>query len=32
MAALARRGYGWGEVKRCMERCAELTEDEEFED
>lgn len=32
MAALARRGYGWGEVKRCMERCAELTDDEEFED
>ena len=32
MAARARRGYGWGEVKRCMERCAELTEDEEFED
>lgn len=32
MAALARRGYGWSEVKRCMERCAELTDDEDFED
>lgn len=32
MAALARRGYGWGEVKRCMERCAELTDEEDYED
>lgn len=31
MAALARRGYGWSQVKRCMERL-ELSDDEFFDD
>lgn len=31
MAALARRGYGWSQVKRCMERL-ELSDDEFFDE
>ncbi len=32
MAALARRGYGWSGIKRCMERLTELTDEELNED
>ena len=31
MAALARRGYGWGAVKRCMEKIIQDLEDNEEE-
>lgn len=31
-AALARRGYGWDEIKRCMERFAADDDDEQYYD
>lgn len=32
MAALARRGYGWGEVKRCMEQISGCDDEDEYDD